>query len=290
MPAGMRRNRNSIGCSEGLRKMAMNPPGENPNDTGMKEFYTAFYAAIECSRAHALFCERVFGKDLSQHGFADGHQLDLLLHVLNMQPGQQVLDLGCGNGRISEYISDRTGAYVTGLDYIPEAVDRARKRTAAKSERLAFIEGDINRLELSARAFDVVLSIDSIYFSTDYASTIRNLKAALRSRGQMGIFYSYGREPWVPVADFPKEKLPPDETPLAEALGENGLTWKTWDLTKQDYELAKKRKAVLEELKPQFEAEGIMFIYENRHGDAEGIRQAIEDGLQARYFYYIKMN
>jgi hypothetical protein len=33
-----------------------------------------------------------------------------------------------------------------------------------------------------------------------------------------------------------------------------------------------------------------MFIYDNRLGDAEGIRQAIEDGLQARYFYHIKMN
>jgi cyclopropane fatty-acyl-phospholipid synthase-like methyltransferase len=269
--------------------VAMNPSGENPNETGMKDFYTAFYAAVEHSPAHAIFCERVFGKDLSQHGFVDIEQLELLLRAISMQPGRRVLDLGCGNGLISEYISDRTGAHVTGLDYIPEAINQAQKRTTAKSDRLAFITGDINRLELPARAFDIVLSIDSMYFSNDYASTIRNLKAALRPRGQMGIFFSYGREPWVPVADFPKEKLPPDKTPLAEALKENRLSWKTWDLTSQDYQLARRRKAILEELKPQFESEGIMFIYENRHGDAEGVSRAIEDGLHARYFYRVQL-
>jgi cyclopropane fatty-acyl-phospholipid synthase-like methyltransferase len=266
----------------------MNPPGENPDETGMKDFYTAFYAAVEHSPAHLLFCERVFGRDLSQHGFVDMEQLELLLRLVSMQPGRRVLDLGCGNGLISEYISDRTGAHVTGLDYIPEAIDQARKRTAAKSDRLAFVTGDINRLELPARAFDIVLSIDTMYFSDDYASTIRNLKAALRPRGQMGIFFSYGREPWVPAADFPKEKLPPNKTPLAEALRKNRLTWKTWDLTSQDYQLAQRRKAVLEELRSQFESEGIMFIYENRHGDAEGISRAIEEGLHARYFYRVR--
>jgi cyclopropane fatty-acyl-phospholipid synthase-like methyltransferase len=267
----------------------MNPPDENPKDTGMKGFYTAFYAAVEHSPAHALFCERVFGGNLSQHGFADLEQLELLLRAVPMASGLRVLDLGCGNGLISEYISDRTGAHVTGLDYIPGAVDQARKRTAAKSERLEFVAGDINRLELPARSFDVVLSIDSMYFSEDYASTIRNLKAALRPRGRMGIFYSYGREPWVPVEDFPKEKLAPEKTPLAEALGVNRLTWKTWDLTNQDYKLAQKRKDVLEELKPQFEAEGAMFIYENRHGDAEGVSRAVEEGLHARYFYLAEL-
>ena len=101
----------------------------------------------------------------------------------------------------------------------------------------------------------------------------------------MAFFYSYGREPWVPVEEFPKDALPPDKTPLAVALQENGLSFCTWDLTPQDHALAIRRKQVLEELKPMFEAEGNLFIYENRLGDAEGIRQAIEAGLHARYLY-----
>jgi cyclopropane fatty-acyl-phospholipid synthase-like methyltransferase len=251
----------------------------------VKDFYESFFAAVEHSRAHRSFCERVFGMDLGQHGFADLEQLELLIEVTGLDAGQHVLDLGCGNGMIAEYLSDRTGAQVTGLDYIPLAIEQAKARTAAKSERLAFEMGDINRLELAPGAVDLVLSIDTIYFSEDYDVTIRELKAALRPGGRMAIFFSYGREPWVPKEEFPVEKLPPDRTPLAEALAANDLAFRSWDLTAQEYKLALRRKEVLADLKPQFEAEGALFIYENRIGDAEGFSSAIEAGLHARYLY-----
>lgn len=251
----------------------------------MKDFYESFYAAVEHSEAHREFCERVFGADLGQHGFADLEQLELLIELTGLASGQRVLDLGCGDGRIAEYLSDRTGAQVTGLDFIPLAIEQARRRTAAKSERLAFEVGDINRLELPRQAFELALSIDTIYFSEDYAATIRELKAALRPGGRMAFYYSYGREPWVALEEFPVERLAPDKTPLAEALAENGLSFQTRNLTARDYKLALRRKEVLAELRPRFEAEDALFIYENRMGDAEGFSQAIEAGLHERYLY-----
>lgn len=75
----------------------------------MHEFYSSYYAAVEHSAAHHVFCERVFDIDLCQHGFADRAQLDLLLDVTELHEGQHALDLGCGNGRITEYLSDRSG-------------------------------------------------------------------------------------------------------------------------------------------------------------------------------------
>ncbi len=255
----------------------------------MKDFYEKYYAGTEHSQAHHLFCERVFGRDLCQHGFADLEQLDLLLQVTQLGPAQHALDLGCGNGMIAEYLSDCSGAHITGLDYIPQAIRQAMDRTAAKADRLTFIVGDINRLELPAAAFDVILSIDTLYFSEDYAATLRALKAALRPDGQIAMLYSHCREPWIPKDEFPADALPPDKTPLAEALRANDLPFHTWDLTRQDYALAQRRKQVLTELKPQFESEGLLFIYENRMGDAEGISQAVEEGLQARYLYHVSL-
>jgi cyclopropane fatty-acyl-phospholipid synthase-like methyltransferase len=254
----------------------------------MKDFYTKFYLSIEHSPAHHAFCERVFGRDLGQHGFADMEQLDLLSEVTRLDPAHHALDLGCGNGLIAEYLSDSSGAHITGLDFIEEAVESARKRTGAKADRLTFITGDINRLELPASTFDAVLSIDTIYFSRDYAATIRALKTALRPGGEMAFLYSYGREPWMPREKFPAGKLPPGCTPLADALAASGLVFKAWDLTSRDYLLAQRRKEVLTDLKPRFEAEGLMFIYENRMGDATGVSQAIEEGLHARYLYRVR--
>jgi hypothetical protein len=186
---------------------------------------------------------------------------------------------------VAEYLSDRSGAHITGLDYIPLAIRQAQAGTAQKADRLSFIVGDINALVLPDNAFDVIISIDSLYFSQDYSFTLKALKAALRLGGQMAFLYSQGREPWVPVDEFPKDSILPDQTPLAKALQANDLAYQTWDLTSHDYALAVQRKAILLELRPQFEAEGNLFIYENRLGDAEGIRQAVEEGLHARYLY-----
>ena len=255
----------------------------------MKDFYTDFFTVTEHSPAHHAFCERVFGIDLCQHGFADREQLDLLIQVTGLGPAHHALDLGCGSGRIAEYLSDCSGAHFTGLDYIPQAIEQARQRTRAKAGRLDFIVGDINRLDLPLSAFNVIISIDSIYFSDDYPHTIRELAAALRPNGQMAFLYTQGREPWVPVDQFDKESILPDKTPLARALQANGLAYHTQDLTRQDYALAQRRKQVLPELKAQFEAEGALFIYNNRLGDANGVFQAIEEGLHARYLYHVQL-
>ncbi len=200
-----------------------------------------------------------------------------------------VLDLGCGTGAISEYLSDCTGAHIIGLDYAPQAIRQAKERTAAKATRLTFVDGDINHLQIPQHSFDVIISIDTMYFSEDYTATIGLLKQALQPGGQMAILFSHGWEPWAPKEDFPKETLAPDKTPLARALQANGLPFKTWDLTQQDYALAQRRKQVLTELKPQFEAEGTLFIYENRMGDAVGVSQAVQDALHARYLYHVQL-
>lgn len=129
----------------------------------MEDFYAVYYAATATSEAHHIFCERVFGHDLCQHGFADKNQLELLLQVLQLQPAHRVLEVGCGNGMITEFLSDYTGAHFTGLDNNALAVHQAQKRTAAKSERLTFLVGDINQLDLPPETFDVILAIDSVY-------------------------------------------------------------------------------------------------------------------------------
>lgn len=255
----------------------------------MQDFYTDFYAAVEHSQAYHIFCELVFGRDLCQHGFADIDQLELLMQETRLDPAKCALDLGCGNGMIAEYLCDRTGAHLTGIEFIPLAVRQARERTIGKADRLAFDVGDINALALVPGSFQVIFSIDTIYFSNDYTATIRELKAALTVGGQMAILYSHGREPWVPVEEFARDSILPDRTPLAVALQANDLTFRAQDLTRQDYELAQRRKQVLLELKPQFEAEGTMFIYENRYGEATGISSAIEEGLHARYLYHVQL-
>ena len=251
----------------------------------MRDFYEHYYAAVNHSHSHARFCERAFGRNLGQHGFADIAQLDALIAAANLGPGQHALDLGCGNGMIAEYISDQSSAQVTGLDYIPAAIRQAQVRTAPKAERLSFLVGDINALDLPSAAFDAILLIDTIYFSNDYRTTIRQLVDALRPGGRLVFFYAYGWAPGMSIEDFPRETLAPDQTPLALALQANQLAFTTQDFTAEDYRLAQLRKRVLTELKAALADDGLQFIYENRMGEANGISRAVELGLHRRYLY-----
>lgn len=255
----------------------------------MREFYDAFYERAAQSAVHAIFCTRCFGRNLCQHGFADMVQLDALLHLVNLRPGHRALDLGCGNGLMAEYMADCTGAHVTGLDYIPTAIQQAQERTAAKRAQLDFIVGDINALALPSHAFDVISAIDTLYFSQDCTATIGQLCQALRPGGQLALFFAHGWLPWLAVEAFDPATLAPDQTPLGRALQAHGLAFTVQDFTVADYQLAQLRTQVLAELKPQFEAENLMFLYENRFGDANGICRAVELQLHRRYLYHVQL-
>jgi hypothetical protein len=121
--------------------------------------YDAYFNRAAASRAHAQFCEQVYGRNLCQHGIADMAEVDLLIEVLGVREGQQVLDLGCGNGMITEYISDQTGAHLTGIDVSRVGIQQALERTQPKRHRLAFETGNLNLMELPKNAYEAILFI-----------------------------------------------------------------------------------------------------------------------------------
>jgi SAM-dependent methyltransferase len=54
-----------------------------------------------------------------------------VVQVADIQPGQEVLVSGCGEGVTAEWIATRTGAHVTGVDADRERVARAEERARA---------------------------------------------------------------------------------------------------------------------------------------------------------------
>jgi cyclopropane fatty-acyl-phospholipid synthase-like methyltransferase len=252
----------------------------------MWDFYNNYYRTTRSSKAYAVFCERVFGANFAQHGFSDMRQLTSLVVMLHLQPGDRVLDLGCGNGAIAEYIADTTGAHVTGIDNIPEAIRQARERRRGKENRLAFNVMDMAALDYPPGSFDTLVSIDSLYFSP-IDETIRQMQRLLKPGSQMGIFYSHGVSPDNPIETFDLDSLHPDRTPLAAALRSCGLRYKAWDFTAEDYTHALLKKKVAEDLRAEFEAEGNRFLYDNRHGEAVGVVRAIDTNAHKRFMYHV---
>ena len=238
----------------------------------------------EQSAAYSSFCERVFGRDLCQANLMDMVQMEKLLEVLRLTSKNQVLDLGCGIGKITEYISDVTQAAILGIDSATDAITRAKVRTQEKRNRLDFREGDMNDLKLPPASVDTIIAIDTLHFAEDLEETIRQMKTLLKPTGQMGLFsFQYCLE-----NDSP-DILLPDNTRLAQALQKHGLPFRAWDFTEREKEIWQRERRIAEELRDEFRAEGNLDLCEDRIEECDIDLPLVEAGKKKRYLYHVTL-
>jgi len=80
------------------------------------------------------------------------------LELLDLAPGQRVLEVGCGTGYILPALAEAVApeGHVVGVDLSPELLGHARDRVEAGglSGSVTLAEGDANALEFDAASFD----------------------------------------------------------------------------------------------------------------------------------------
>ena len=140
---------------------------------------------------------------------------DFFLSVLAEQPATDVLDLGCGTGRLAIAMAER-GYRVTGVDPAQASLELAR----GKSDAVTWIEGSTE--VLPAAAFDAALMTSHVaqFFVNDFAGALADLRRALRPGGRL-IFDS--RDP----ADRRWEKWNPADSRRTISLPSGGWC-ETW--------------------------------------------------------------
>lgn len=247
-------------------------------------YYQKFYPAARASKAHSRLCERVFGLDLTQEGMTDMTALHHLLQLLDLKKDQHILDLGCGAGVIAEYIGEKTGTKVTGLDYARQAIEEAAARTQDKRDRLSFTVGDMNALDLPERSFDAAISIDTLYWVEDLAKTMDRIAKLCKPGGQLGIFMLHHVPDGRKASDYGAE-----ETSLGKALAQLELSFQAYDYSLQNAAFWQRNYQAAKDMRSEFEAEGNGFIPASliREGD-EDFLPFIEDGTLARYLYHVR--
>lgn len=108
-------------------------------------------------------------------GFVPAYGQDVLA-LLAPQPGESILDLGCGDGVLTKRIAD-AGAIVLGVDSSPEMLNAARMLglsvEQANGETLAFDQ-----------CFDAVFSNAALHWMQDQPKVAANIFRALRPGGR----------------------------------------------------------------------------------------------------------
>jgi len=247
-------------------------------------FYEEFYPAAYASEAHSRLCERVFGKDLCQDGQVDMVALEDLLARLNLRPNEHLLDLGCGAGVLARFISDRTGAKVTGLDFASSAIAEAKRRTQNGGSRVTYLQGDMNSLDFPAQSFDAAISLDTLYWVTDLTDTLAHISRIVKPGGQLGLFMEQSLREGEAA-----EILEAGNTDLARALSRLGLVYEIYDYTAQNAAFWRRLRQAANDLHEKFEAEGNRFIAQSLIKQAKEFLPAIEAGRITRYFYHVHL-
>lgn len=239
--------------------------------------YEQFYIMAKESEAFRVFCEKAFGKDFSQDGFSDISQVNRILEYI--PHGGHVLDIGCGNGKMLGYIQEKSDAYIYGFDYSGNAISLAKEMFKNKSK---FIQGCIGEVEYPDESFDVIVSMDTMYFAKDMSALVDQIMRWLK-RG--GVFFTCYQE---------GDVMPKTEnvytTVLAKALKEKSIPFDFADITRDSYDLLQRKRKAAFECESLFREEGNDIWFKMLVGQTDYANTSFEEYKKemARYVYIVK--
>jgi SAM-dependent methyltransferase len=163
-----------------------------------------------------------------QHERMDRAVADLtkfLLDLAGPQPGERVLDIGCGAGTTVLELAARIGpgGHVLGADISSQSVTRARQRISAGGLRHAeAIVADVSCDAFAPNSFDLAFSRFGVMFFSDPRAAFANVRSAMKPGGRvtLAVFREASENLWPngPL-EAVRHLLPPIPTPGPEEPG-----------------------------------------------------------------------
>lgn len=114
----------------------------------------------------------------TRSAFQTGEGLTLAQGI-QARHGARLLDIGCGDGRITQELADEYGFDVIGLDKSPAMV------RAAIARGLVAVEASAASLPFVDAEFDVVYSNAALHWVEDHPKVIREIARVLRPGGRL---------------------------------------------------------------------------------------------------------
>ena len=111
---------------------------------------------------------------------------EAICEAIDLHAGERVLDVACGSGTAA-LVAARRYCEVTGIDYVPELINRARSRSAADGVDADFQVGDAQALAFPDDCFDAVLSVYGVQFAPDQEKAATEMLRVCRPGGRISL-------------------------------------------------------------------------------------------------------
>jgi SAM-dependent methyltransferase len=146
--------------------------------------------------------------------------------ALDLQPGESVLDIGCGCGQTTLALAERAGkdGRVLGVDISQPMLAVARRRLDEMGAGTSgtVLQADAQTHAFAPRSFDAAFSRFGVMFFADPAAAFANIRKALKPGGRLAFvcWRAFEANPWmsVPIAVAAPHLPPP--APPADVKGD----------------------------------------------------------------------
>lgn len=122
--------------------------------------------------------------DYARHSSAQAEWARELIAKLNLQGTESLLDIGCGDGRITALLAGLLPrGQATGIDLSGDMIERARRTfPQAEHPNLCFLRMDALRLDFAGE-FDVVFSNAALHWIREQQALLARVETSLKKGG-----------------------------------------------------------------------------------------------------------
>lgn len=226
----------------------------------MRSIITAVYSLIF---SFSLIADDWSGVDYAQNSSVQVSHAERLLNALSVTGNESILDIGCGDGKITVLLAKKCcNGVVLGIDPSDSMLDKAEiTRQESNLINVRFQKGSAENFYLNQR-FDHIIAIHVLHWVKEQERALDNIHAHLKPQGHVHFILA------------PSKEGLPFHTALQKTLKNWSQDFEDFINPQQLFDMETYRKLMV---KSGFHIEAIQYLYhESTHQNQEKLKAWIQ--------------
>lgn len=127
-----------------------------------------------------------------EHASSQEERALSIIKSISFKNDDHILDIGCGNGKITNLLSKKVGnGFVIGIDISENMISQAKKDFV--NENLTFFVMNAESFHFSNK-FNYIFSFNALHWVEDFEAVVKNIKDNLEIGGEVYLLFAFGKK------------------------------------------------------------------------------------------------